>query len=1583
MYPPPPLRKTRLTEEEKKYNESVYDHSTDEPIAVSLIRNTDGSSQYLHVSLSTKEGKAAQVTAECDLIPGLRDTGATRSCVAQSLVDSTPGLNNVPITPSNRRIRDASNQVQPVLGTIPLYMTFYSAKKFPITIKHRFYVIRNLSSPLIIGSDIIRGYETVATDDFSYISNNKKSIDDQDSNLTFAQLTSNCVKIPISRTPLPTRHRPPILTCTFTVVPPRSSKTVPCTLANAKYTDILTDRMVSIQKHPRAHPQLHILESYAILPGDQKLDLPVFNKTDFPITLERNVPVARAQGLIPVQYDDNISAVQEVDFHPEEWEQQDDLDSKAFDQLLDKAGISDEEERTSLKREYASNGSIDLPANTKGTRGLPAFDSSSEPPRTDDELIDAVNLSHLTPERQEIIRAVLRKNIAVFQRHKHHYSESNTIEATVDLKPIPQPVRQASIPTPPQLRPQVDRVLQALLDSGVISKAEEATPVISSLLIIPKANKKDIRVLVDLRHLNALTIRRQTDAIHLDEVQAQFSNAKYVTTIDVSNAFFSVPIAKKHRRLMAFVAPNKQIYVFNRLIQGWANSPYFLNQLMFKAIGHLPDVSAYVDDIFHTHGLSFEDHVDMIDTILQALIAHGLVVKPEKLMLATKHVQYLGMVFNIDTNSQGTVSIPKARIQGYLAMEKPKTKKALLSFLCSIAYFRRMIPRFSQLTFRLHRAAMPTAPKLVWTPQLDDDYKYVLDQIQVHGTIACPDPNKPFICFSDASSAAASFMVFQKADDKDSPLKLCACMSRSFSKSEQSTHIFQKELLAVTYGLESYQYFLRFAKNVTVFTDARGISLARMARNASPALMRRLLFICSFNVTLRYIEGKNNIMSDFLSRYHNREPADKPHVKYLTAKDAARLLEAVKFNDITITPEEVQAWLNQAPPIPAPANKQRAPAKPKNRAPLPAAALTPTTHPNPKRKLPKMYVNRAYPGHPDDSVNTDPVINSKAPKHVAEPSPLPETPITAADEAYFKALEHGKASKPLEWLDNIQQTLDHPIEVNHLSFTDAEPLPDDPPYHIHVAQRISAVHDEPRLLDFKRPQDPEVTNAEPHFLANTNPIEFSMTPTEPQFSIFPDEESQHKTEDVTPLQDDNDQDPSKDVLADTSSQTVPVTSPEDTEYCCDHARADFDCEHRLTPSTHKVISRIPMDGHLTAAQFASCQRSDPDIAPHFDNLGATFSNIAGVIHKIVRHTPRPKPYIPTSLLKHQIQLYHYSIWGVHRPTHTIFETLKLHFYHPQMLDIIKKEIDPCAICTVCKRAHWPKPAQGSFATQAEPRRAYAFDLAPNLPSTSRGNNHALVIVDLCSLLTRVYPIKKKQAPDLIAAFKNLMIADATQISYLRSDGEKGADSDEFKEFCLTHHIKHEKTAQNSPQANGVAEVAIRHLKDSLKYLSRMCPDEWDNLLHFVVLSHARVVAKHGATPEKLHFGSESPSPFTLLNFKPDMSAEDIKDFREKLYQDRKRAHDAIVARKSERKDYKSCFSPGQTVLVLQSQPSKDKTFQCRYTGPYIITAIQNNSSTCELKALNSNVTRKVQMVHLKPLPAAGTQPLTPAVTTAP
>ncbi|GAB0207698.1 hypothetical protein GRJ2_003235500 [Grus japonensis] len=98
--------------------------------------------------------------------------------------------------------------------------------------------------------------------------------------------------------------------------------------------------------------------------------------------------------------------------------------------------------------------------------------------------------------------------------------------------------------------------------------------------------------------------------------------AKWYATIDIANAFFSIPLAAECRPQFAFTWRGVQ-YTWNRLPQGWKHSPTICHGVIQSALeqGEAPEHLQYIDDIIvwgNTAEVVFEKGKNIVQILLKA-----------------------------------------------------------------------------------------------------------------------------------------------------------------------------------------------------------------------------------------------------------------------------------------------------------------------------------------------------------------------------------------------------------------------------------------------------------------------------------------------------------------------------------------------------------------------------------------------------------------------------------------------------------------------------------------------------------------------------------------------------------------------------------------------------------------------------------------------------------------------------------------------------------------------------------------------------------------------------------------------------
>ncbi|RMC20373.1 hypothetical protein DUI87_01222 [Hirundo rustica rustica] len=143
----------------------------------------------------------------------------------------------------------------------------------------------------------------------------------------------------------------------------------------------------------------------------------------------------------------------------------------------------------------------------------------------------------------------------------------------------------------------IHELIRKLESQGVVSKAR--SPFNSPIWPVRKSSG-EWRLTVDYRALNEVTPPRSAAVPDMLELQYELESkaAKWYATIDIANAFFSIPLAAECRAQFTFTWKGVQ-YTWNRLPQGWKHSPTICHGLIQTALekGEAPEHLQYIDDI--------------------------------------------------------------------------------------------------------------------------------------------------------------------------------------------------------------------------------------------------------------------------------------------------------------------------------------------------------------------------------------------------------------------------------------------------------------------------------------------------------------------------------------------------------------------------------------------------------------------------------------------------------------------------------------------------------------------------------------------------------------------------------------------------------------------------------------------------------------------------------------------------------------------------------------------------------------------------------------------------------------------------
>ncbi|RMC10938.1 hypothetical protein DUI87_12651 [Hirundo rustica rustica] len=343
----------------------------------------------------------------------------------------------------------------------------------------------------------------------------------------------------------------------------------------------------------------------------------------------------------------------------------------------------------------------------------------------------------------------------------------------------------------------IHKMIRELESQGVVSKTH--SPFNSPIWPVRKPDG-EWRLTVDYRALNEVTPPLSAAVPDMLELQYELESkaAKWYATIDIANAFFSIPLAAECRPQFAFTWRGVQ-YTWNRLPQGWKHSPTICHGLIQAALekGEAPEHLQYIDDII-VWGNTAAEVFEKGKKIIQILLEAGFAIKKSKVKGPAHEIQFLGIKWQ-----DGRRQIPTEVINKITAMSPPTNKKETQAFLGAIGFWRMHIPEYSQIVSPLY---LVTRKKndFHWGPEQQQAFAQIKQEI-AHAVALGPvrtGPDVKNVLYSAAGNNGLSWSLWQKVpgEARGRPLGF---WSRSYRGSEANYTPTEKEILAAYEGVQA------------------------------------------------------------------------------------------------------------------------------------------------------------------------------------------------------------------------------------------------------------------------------------------------------------------------------------------------------------------------------------------------------------------------------------------------------------------------------------------------------------------------------------------------------------------------------------------------------------------------------------------------------------------------------------------------------------------------------------------------------------------------------------------------------------
>ena len=372
--------------------------------------------------------------------------------------------------------------------------------------------------------------------------------------------------------------------------------------------------------------------------------------------------------------------------------------------------------------------------------------------------------------------------------------------------------------------------------------------------------KKDgsLRMCVDYRGLNKITIKNRYPLPLISGLFDQLSQAKVYTKIDLRGAYNLVRIKAGDEWKTAFRTRYGH-FEYNVMPFGLTNAPAIFQHLMNDVFREFLDhfVVVYLDDIL-VFSKNEKDHENHVRLVLEKLRSAGLYAKLEKCVFHQPQVEFLGYIIS----GEGLSMDPK-KIEAVTSWKRPSTVRDVQCFLGFANFYRVFIQSYSKIAAPLTK--LTCKDKLDWSLEADHAFEALKKAFTTAPILTHPDFQKPFFLESDASDFALGAVLSQPGEDER--LHPVAFHSRKFTAAEINYEIHDKELLAIVDSFQEWRHFLEGAQHpVTVYTDHKNLEYFMSAKVLNRRQARWSISLSRFNFVITYRPGTQQIRSDALSR---------------------------------------------------------------------------------------------------------------------------------------------------------------------------------------------------------------------------------------------------------------------------------------------------------------------------------------------------------------------------------------------------------------------------------------------------------------------------------------------------------------------------------------------------------------------------------------------------------------------------------------------------------------------------------------------------------------------------------------------
>nr|GEZ11323.1 reverse transcriptase domain-containing protein [Tanacetum cinerariifolium] len=279
-------------------------------------------------------------------------------------------------------------------------------------------------------------------------------------------------------------------------------------------------------------------------------------------------------------------------------------------------------------------------------------------------------------------------------------------------------------------------------------------------------------------------------------------------------------------------------------------------------------MEVFMDD-FSVFRDSFSSCLTNLDKMLNRCEETNLVLNWEKCHFMCRE----GIVLGHKISKSG-IEVDRAKVDVITKLPHPTAVKGVRSFLGHAGFYRRFIQDFSKIARPMTRLLEKKTP-FVFSKECIDAFNTLKKKLTEAPILVVLDWNLLFELMCEASDYVIGAVLGQRKTKHFQPIHYASKMMTEAQIHYTTT---EKEMLAIVYAFKKFQPYFVLSKSI-VCTDHSALKYLLNKQDAKPRLLRWVLFLQEFDITILDKKGSENLAADHLSRLEN------PHQDVLENKD--------------------------------------------------------------------------------------------------------------------------------------------------------------------------------------------------------------------------------------------------------------------------------------------------------------------------------------------------------------------------------------------------------------------------------------------------------------------------------------------------------------------------------------------------------------------------------------------------------------------------------------------------------------------------------------------------------------------------